>query len=146
MPKRAILLFAITTFLVTGLSFGGDLPKLPGSRTTATDAVAKCDEIFVGQIKKVGTGTELSPEHETRYIQQISYQPLRIFAKLRRAYRVDANVGEYHETFPNAGESDIFFVHNKAGTTNSYTVVKLLPATDDNIAMVKMLIAQISAK
>ena len=146
MPTRAILLFALTTFLATGLSFGADLPKLTGSRTTATDAVANCDSIFVGQIMKVGTGVQPSPGHETRYVQQISYHPLRAFAKLRNAYRIDANVGEYHETFPKVGESDIFFVNNKDTNPNHYTVVKLLAATDDNIAMVKKLIAQIPAK
>lgn len=47
---------------------------------------------------------------------------------------------------PKYGNSYIFFVNrNYSGSDNPFTALKLLPATDDNIAKVKKLIATASA-
>ncbi|MCE0482915.1 MAG: hypothetical protein LV479_01600, partial [Methylacidiphilales bacterium] len=50
--------------------------------------------------------------------------------------------GGLHEQPPQEGDTYIFFAHkNTEPGWDNYTVLKLLPATDDNIAKVKALIA-----
>jgi hypothetical protein len=117
---------------------------LSGSSLKSEDIATKVDAIFVGEITAIGFGnTKEKGESSYRGVQVKVLQVLRgavdtsITVTLYVVGRMD-----FHEDPPKVGSSYIFFA-KKAGAfeKDPYIVLKLLPATDANIAKVKALIA-----
>jgi hypothetical protein len=118
---------------------------LSGSTQKSEDIASKVDAVFVGQVTQIGfavpegDATASYPGIRVKILQvlrgSISAQVVKV--TLRTTWRQDV-----HETPPTVGSSYIFFVKNKAqGASDHFTALKLLPATDDNTANVKALIA-----
>ena len=119
-------------------------PILSGSSLKSEDTVIKSDAIFIGQITQMGFQS-LKAAGRSSYYGNI----VKILQVLRGT--VDAQikitlyvyyVSDTPENPPKTGNSYIFFVKKNApGQPDPYAALKLLPATDDNIAKVKALIA-----
>ena len=98
----------------------------------------------MGEITTIGFGGFKAPgESVYRGVQVIVLQVLR--GTVADSIAVTLHVvgrTEFHEDPPKVGGSYIFFVEKNAqGEADSYTVLKLIPATDANITKVKALIA-----
>jgi hypothetical protein len=114
--------------------------KLSGSRFKAEEIVAKANVICVGEIVQIGPPL-------TRAAAQASYPGVKI--QISQCLKGDlsspalieivvAKEPNVTEEAPKAGTTYIFFIKQ---TTSWNMVLKLLPATDDNIAKVKAMIA-----
>ena len=118
--------------------------ELSGRDIKIENAVSKSDSIFVGKISKMRLGSITATDRVAYGGVQI-----RVLQFLRGSIDSQSLVTIYitashvvHEAPPEVGMPYIFFVtKNTHGTSDPYTVLKLLPATDDNIAKVKQLIA-----
>ena len=119
------------------MAHADDAPTFIGSRIKTEDAVSKSDAVFIGKITKVGFISVAAP-NESSYVgtEVMVSEALKGSSKGRMTVRLHR---VYPEQALKAGDFDIFFV-------TGATVLKLLPATDGNIATVKNLIAQLPAK
>jgi len=120
--------------------------KLTGSVVKVEDIALTCDAIFVGEITDTGLPSDPSQDGWTAYTG--------IGVSVSEALRgsVDSQVNVTLHTLSNANVQEsppayqhtyIFLVNKTSDATQDpYIVVKLLPATDDNIATVKKLLAQ----
>jgi len=115
----------------------GDSMKLPGSNLTIGDALLKSDcNVFVGQAVHLSNPNAIAADEAFYWVQVGVTQVLRGSVDTLISVKV---VSKNYESFPEAGNSYIFsyvFFATKSGD-----VLKLLPATDDNIATVKKLIS-----
>ncbi|MDB4793753.1 hypothetical protein OAG63_01840 [Methylacidiphilales bacterium] len=126
---------AQTTTAVTGQSE----PILSGSGLKVEDIAMKCDAIFIGQIVSLGDAETASAGIDTRGASIKVLQILRGSVGSQVGVAISTSLWpSLHEQIPQVGKSYIFFVHQE-GTR--FTVLKLLPATDDHISKVKALIA-----
>ena len=126
---------------------GQNEPVISGSTLKSDDIVSKADAIFVGKITAIGFGNlKAKGESVYRGVQVKVLKVLRgtIESSITVTLHVIA-VMDFHEDPPEAGSPYIFFV-KKAGALEKdpYVVLKLLPATDDNIAKIKQLVAATS--
>jgi len=106
------------------------------------EAVAKADAIFLGQAE------ELEPGSEAEVGLEPYYAKVKVLQILRRAavplVFISLPVHPYHhESAPKVRDSYIFFVNSEP---NRILALKVIPDTEDNIAMVKRLITQLPAK
>jgi hypothetical protein len=141
MAERAILLFAFAIILSEGFAFAND-PILDGSSVEAKDVVAECDAIFVGKITDAGV-RDMSLDHLSLgpEIHGIKVKVLQVLRGKIAAIGGSLSLSIYlitskHETTPRVGDTYIFFVRQQDDT-----ILKLLPSTADNIAMVDKLIS-----
>ena|ERR1700734_861270 len=115
-----------------------------GSSLKSEDLVPRCNAILIGTILDMGLASAKSPDRMAFYHVKVSPSQV-LFGKVRHTISVTIHVtwdSHVHEEVPVKGESYIFFL--KTGSQEGidpFTVLKLLPATDDNIAKVKALIA-----
>jgi len=117
-------------------------PLLSGSELTVSVAVAKADVIFTGQVIEIGHPAK--KDLGTNVYHHLKLKRLEVLWGAIDAFvyvRLNANYNEPSESAPEVGLSYIFFAKkNEEGSFDPFTVLKLLPATDDNIAKVKQLI------
>ena len=107
--------------------------------------MTKADAVFVGQITRLGSSNlkELGVA-VYRGVQVTASQILRGSLDPQSTFtlRVMMLSTRSTENPPTVGSSYIFFVkRDDASKDSTYTVLKLLPATNDNIAKIKALIA-----
>ena len=149
--KQTILLLALACLLLTGILRADDAPILSGSKVETKDAVARSNAVFVGELIKLGGGIaarSISPTFLGNDVKVL--QVLR--GSVEGHILVSLSIsGPAHEEPPAEGENYIFFVHKTTqGESLPFSpfgdVIKLLSATDTNIAAVKKLIAQLPAK
>ena len=143
MAKRMILLFALGALLLNGVIRAGDNPEI--GTITAEKAALSSDAIFVGKIItidepapgppgaalvgiKVGLARSLKGQSSTPQVRILLTLPY---------------LHGSQKDWPRVETSYVFFLSN-AG--DYFTAIKSLPASDDNIATVKKLIAQLPAK
>jgi hypothetical protein len=118
--------------------------KLSGSDLKSEDIVLKANAVFVGEITELGHPNTKAPGQNVYHGVQI-----KVLQVLRGSVDAQVTVTLYIHFAPNSSENPpkvgntyIFFAHkNTEVGWNPFTVLKLLPATDDNIAKVKALIA-----
>lgn len=122
--------------------------RLIGSNIKTKDIISKMDAIFVGKITKRGEKVILPPIAQDRGnlyggIKVAVAQVLRGSVDTQISVTLFLNA-LYYEKLPWIGTSYIFFVTKDAKVDpfnpDPFTVLKLLPATDANIAKVKKLI------
>jgi len=119
--------------------------KLTGSPVKAKDIAFNCDAVFVGEITKAGFPSD--PAHGWVVYSGIA---VRVSNVLRGSVESQIDVSlrtlsnsSTQESPPAYGHTYIFFVNKTTDASEDpYIVLKLLPATDDNVAMVKQLLAQ----
>jgi hypothetical protein len=125
-----------------------DTGKLSGSDVTTEDACLKTDTIFTGQITEIGQPTlrpALRPNRQSDYLtfHGVAIKVIQVLKGTQESpvsveSFIKATPRDSRESPPKVGIQYIFFTkvfHEKN------TVFKILPATDDNIAKVKALIA-----
>lgn len=124
---------------------GQNEPMLTGSTLRSDDVATKADAVFVGQITHLGfSNLKALGEAVYRGVQVNILQVLRGSLDPQSTFtlRVMVPSTRSHENPPTVGISYIFFVkRDDPSKHDAYTVLKLLPATDANIAKVKALIA-----
>ena len=113
--------------------------RFTGSEQKYEEALAKADIVFEGQVNRVGQWA-FGPSGETAYngvritVSQIFKgsieSPADVFLYVRHDNVIEAP--------PETGKAYIFFVRQ----LNQKKVLKLVPATDENVAKTKQLIAQ----
>jgi hypothetical protein len=143
MAARAIPLIALIASFLAG-SVRADTPKLPGSGIPVENAVAKSNTVFEGQVTELG-------DEETTY-PYAGHSNLH--ASVRVLHVLRGQLGAYevvwialdrtlHQEPPKVGSSYIFCVTKTHSQTISYPspVLKMLSATNDNIALAKKLIS-----
>jgi hypothetical protein len=143
MALRATLLVVLATFLFSEDVRSENSPKLPGSTVKTEEVALKCDAVFVGQITDIGHwGPPTSPD-----LISLQGVKIKILQVLRGSVDSEISVEIFwfdtnSEESPKAQSTYIFFL-NKTHVENTIQniVPKLLPATEDNIAMVKKLIS-----
>jgi hypothetical protein len=123
-------------------------PALTGSSQKSEDIVVKADAVFVGEITTIGFGGFKAPG-ESVY-RGVQIKVLQVFrGTVADSIAVTLHVVgrmEFHEDPPKVGNSYILFVKKSdQGQPDAYTVLKLILATDANIAKVKALIAAVPA-
>jgi len=119
--------------------------KLSGSAIKAEDIVLSCDAVCVGEIEDMGLPTNSSTTGLVVY-SGIEVKVLQILrGSVEYQIKITLNTlksPSLQEMPPKFGGSYIFFVNrNNPEADDPFIALKLLPATDDNIAMVKKLIA-----
>ena len=119
---------------------------LSGSTFKSEDVLAKADVVFVGTITEAGSEVLLPPT--APYAGPLyGGVKVNVLQVLRGSIGAQVSVSLFtsfvhHEKLHTVGSSYIFFVKKNApGQPDPYTALKLLPATGDNIAKVKALIA-----
>ena len=119
--------------------------KLSGSAIKAEDIVLSCDAVCVGEIEDMGLPTNSSTTGLVVYsgIEVKVLQILRGAVEHQIKFTLNTlKSPSIQEMPPNFGSSYIFFVNrNSPEADDPFTALKLLPATDDNIATIKKLIA-----
>lgn len=116
--------------------------NLAGSTLKMEDTVLKANAIFVGEIIQEGI-PDVSAPGRSAY----SGVKVKVLQVLRGSVDAQVSVTLYttyssNEQPPKAGSTYIFLAHkNTEPGWDAYKVFKLLPATDENIAKVKQLIA-----
>lgn len=120
-------------------------PALSGSTLRSEDVATKADAVFVGQITHLGfSNLKALGEAVYRGLQVKVLQVLRGSVDPQSTFTLRVMVPSIssHENPPAVGSTYIFFVKkDDPSKHDAYTVLKLLPATDDNIAKVKAVIA-----
>jgi hypothetical protein len=123
-----------------------DEQAIVGRDSTVVDILIKSDAIFVGKILQIKPTDPSAHGEVTCLANSVSVSQV-LKGALGDVVSVDFKVRSYlNEKEPKIGTSYIFFV-KRGGyeSPNSYTLLKLLPATDANIAKVKALIAAATA-
>jgi hypothetical protein len=146
MAARAILLIALVVFIPSAVVRASDNPKYVGSTNDLPWATSKSDIIFVGTITNSGTKTQLPTTimyAGTAYggikVKVLSVLRGSVGSRASVCLIVDTTV---HEERPAVGGAYIFFVvPNEDQTPDPFYALKLLPATDDNIARARKLIS-----
>ena len=111
---------------------------LSGSDLKAEDVVVKSDAVFIGNITGVVAGASAKEQGVTTFVVSVGVtECLRgdVAGQLTASLKVFMG---YRQKPPESGNSYIFFVRKNG---SEFAVLKLLPATDANIAKVKALIA-----
>jgi hypothetical protein len=113
-------------------------PVLSGSTQKTENIVLKCDAVFIGQITHMRLGPPASSN-----VASYTGVKVKVLQMLRGSFDeqipVMLNVlALNHEEAPTTEGTYIFFLKKESGWN---IVKKLLPATNDNIAKVKALIA-----
>lgn len=114
-------------------SYANGSPNLTGSSLKLTDEVTSATEIVVGKFTKIGNGASFTLSGR-RYRGQVALSEIlkgTVFDSSDIAFTVGI---QSKEVVPNLEDTYIVFIHN-------HRIKKLLPASDDNIAKVKALIA-----
>jgi hypothetical protein len=135
-----LILIIAPSVAAVGDTTSAALPlQYSGSGKKAGDIVATCDAIFVGQIIAKGPVILTKPGASTHgYTVKVATLLKGTLAGEIQVSLDVRNDGRVVEVIPHVGENYIFFAMLKAGEV---IAVKLLPATDANIAKVKALIA-----
>ena len=144
MPARTFPLIAVAVFLLAGITSASDSRRLPGSTLGVDEAFSKSYTVFVGQFTSFGRSGACGPGETDLYGSKVdatrilkgTYDP-----KVTVAFAVLSDLGERRPEMP---LSYVFFVKKNDGKGvyfDPYAIVKLLPATDDNIAKVRKLIS-----
>jgi hypothetical protein len=149
MAARAILLVALIALHPVGLIRADDALKLPGSSLTIEDALSKSDTVFKGVMADAGVpntvAAHASAGPEFNHVKLSISQMFRGHLDKQILAMMAANTMLYHEMMPEVGTYYIFFVEKNDvksyGFPDPYAVLKVLPATDANIATVKKLIS-----
>ena len=118
--------------------------KLTGSVVKVEDIISTCDAVFLGEITDIGVPSDPADDGWT----VTSGIGVSVSENLRGSVESQIKVtlrtlssSSTQESTPKFEGSYIFFVNKTADASEDpYMVVKLLPATDTNIAMVKQLI------
>ena len=148
-PYPAILLMILALGGVQALNAqdapdngGRDEPvSLTGSATRVADILSICDNVFVGQITEVGIPSGGAEQGWTVYsgVGVDVAENLRgtVESQIKVCLQTLTSAG-IRESAPKYDASYIFFVYKtRDGSADPYTVIKLVPATDGTIAMVK---------
>ena len=147
----------VVIILLVGLRYAGaqvatQQPEtlLTGSNLKADDLILTADAIYVGKILKLG---EQAPANATLpstgttvrgcQVQLVQFLRCGIYDQMAVTMVVDFG---RHESIPQAGGTYVFFVTKDntrptSSLTMPYTAIKLLAATDENIAEIKRLVA-----
>jgi len=120
--------------------------KLTGSVVKTGDIIATCDDVFIGEITDIGIPSDPSEDGWTLS----TGVGVEVSENLRGSVESQISVSLRTLSNPNVQESppkydsSYIFLVNKTtdASQDPYRVVKLLPATDDNIAMVRKLLAK----
>jgi hypothetical protein len=134
MVARAILLVALTTFLLANVVRAQDAFQ---SRMTPAEAVSKADTVFIGKIADIGP--DMRNETTPLSVTVNEFQTLPGKESPPIVLAIDTNgMRNSAGDMLHVGDSYIFFITRSDAKPN---VFKLLPATDDNVALVKKLIS-----
>ncbi len=120
-------------------------PILSGSAQKSEEIAAKANTVFIGKIIELGDPVPIAMD--TASYSGVQVKVLQILRGTVNDEVVKVTLHttwgrNMHETPPVIGNTYIFFARkNTEKGWNPYTVLKLLPATDDNITKVKALIA-----
>jgi len=112
-------------------------PVLNGSTLKAEDIAAKADAVFVGEIIQMGFPNPSAPGLASYGTQVKVLQVLRGSVDAQITVTIDTHAMNREEP-PKVGTQYIFFVKKEG---DHFKALKLLTATDANIAKVKALIA-----
>jgi hypothetical protein len=142
-PLYILFIFFADMVLFAQTSPVATLPNKPvvlaGSTLKTEDIVLQSDAIFIGKLIDLGWGETASSGHDTRGAYITVLQILRGSLKGRVGVRMNMLHGpKVREASPKVGDTYIFFIKQIPGWN---MVLKILPATDANIAKVKALIA-----
>lgn len=143
MAAKANLL-AVLAVLFSFCIARADTPTLIGSSIKTDDAIQKSRVVFVGQLAKLGEPDD-SVDHDSLG-PEYPQAKVKVLTGLKGTFDAGVSVGIYpnsilKEETPKERGVYIFFVKYESNASTPYIVLKLLPATDDNIAMVKKLIS-----
>jgi len=137
MATRAILLVALLLF---NCVVRADEPILPGSTVKTGEAAAYADEIFIGKLVQHGFVGLRAKGRRCYFHNEVEVSG---FIRGSDSTQVDVTfwvVDAVQERSPREGPSYIFFTSSEL--PKEITAIKILPATDGNLAKVKALIAQ----
>jgi hypothetical protein len=148
MTRRAIHLIALAGFLFNGTVRADDTPNLTGSTLKADDVISQSDAVFIGEVTQIGS-TASSPVMASYGGTKVNVaQTYKGSVDRKISVTIDA-LDLDHEQAPLAGNKYVFFVRKNTETgSDAFTVLKLLPATKDNIitAMLAVLKERTKAK
>ena len=139
---KAIILFALVPFLLSGIASADGAPILTGSTLKTDDIVRKSDVIFVGKVTELGMPNPTSTD-----MAEFAGTKVKVLHVLRGSVGSQMVVpipisGRDRESPPNINFKYIFFGHRNTEVEGEpFAVLKLLPGTDDNVALVKKLIS-----
>ena len=142
MALRLVPLVSLATFLFIGIVRADSSPTFIGSSINSEDAVAKSEAIFVGKVINVGFAVMAYPDESSDATTKIKV--LKIL-KGSVADPIIVRLSRYNpEHALKVGDAYIFFVTKSGKNPDPYpfTVLKLLPATNDIATTVNKLISK----
>jgi hypothetical protein len=119
-----------------------NVPVLTGSTLKSEDIAVKADSIFIGEIVQMSFPDATAPDLASYSTRVKVLQVLRGSANAQVTVSIDTYAMN-HEEPPKVATPYIFFVRKEA---KRFEALKLLPATEVNVAKVKALIAAAPAK
>jgi hypothetical protein len=137
MITRAILLAVLASGWFAGIVHADDTPKLTGSILTTEEAVAKSGAIFIGQMVSFGRKGAAGPGESKLFGNRV-----KVSQNLKSNFDDRATVSnnrmtDLGEKMPVTKITYIFFIIKDVPTApDPFTVLKIIPATRDNIAIV----------
>jgi hypothetical protein len=142
--KRALILAAISLVLIVNSypQSSSDTKMLSGHSKKNQDAAKESTDIVIGVFTSLGSpgaGATGENDYDQAEVEVVNALKGALSGTLKVFYVVFAMPGKDQESPPVLGTQYIMFIQ-KLGPTD-YEIKKLLPATDDNIAKVKALIA-----
>jgi hypothetical protein len=144
MIKRAIFMVAVAISLSVGIASANETSNLVGSTVKTEDAASRSQTIFIGRLVSLGQQNESMDPLTLGPLYR--HAKIRVLASIKGAFdsvksvRLCPNAVSQEKT-PIEGASYIFFIEYDSGASTTY-ILKLLDATDENIARVKKLISK----
>jgi hypothetical protein len=140
---RARLLIALTAFVFSGIILGAQAPpgSFPGSSHSVTDAVSSATDIAIVKFTNIGWADHAAAER-----LEYGHVKIRILDNLKGTNTKRIELGDTGlgytlfrgESLPNLSDAYIL--------TLGPGIIKIIPATKDNIEIVKKLMAKFSSK
>jgi len=152
MAARGILLVTLASLFFTGILTAGGAPTLSGSKLQTKDALTVSKAVIVGKVNQLGWDVWTNPIYSNSIGTKVRVlQVLRGSIKRDVFVNISASCND-HEALPTVSETYIFFINSSSESQffirkvvesgeDQFTALKLLHATDANIALVKKLIS-----
>jgi hypothetical protein len=144
-----LVLIHVVLFGNSATAQGSDGSKntyFSGRDVAVEGALSKADVVLIGKLS--GAGNEVdSPPFAPVAGPTFSGARISVIQVLKGTAGSSVGVSFFvnsanHEKSPDAASSYIFFLaKNAANATDQYTILKILPASDDNVSKIKALIA-----
>jgi len=132
--------------LFDGILRADEWPKLTGSNLAITDALSQSDFIFIGKIPQMSGEAASTIRAIYGGVHVNVLRTLRGTLVKQISVSLDVFMADKGEEKPKTGSPYIFFVRKTIEAEGDDMALKILPATDNNVAAIKKLVVGLPVK